>query len=174
MPRWTAVLVMGFLALGGCGYTTGSLLPSNYRTISIEPFGNKVGYLDENNRGLYTPLLENKVHDAVVRRFQMDGHLKVAKSGRTDLVLKGDLIRFEREDVRLNDNQGVDQYRVRVTVALKLIDPAGGGEEWSEPSFSGEAAYYTSGPLAKPESTAMEEALTDLSRRIVERTIENW
>ena len=173
MRRFIAVLVMGLLSLGGCGYTTGSLLPANYHTISIEPFSNKVGYLNGNVRGLYIPLLENKTNDAVVSRFQIDGHLKVAKSQNADLVLKGDLIGFDREDVRLNDNQGVDEYRVRVTVSLKLLDAAG-TEEWSEPSFSGEATYFTSGPQAKPESAALEDALTDLSRRIVERTIENW
>ena len=170
----TSIFLLGILILGGCGYTTGSLLPSNFRAISIEPFKNKVGYLNENVRGLYIPLLEVKAHDAVVSRFQTDGHLKVADSSRADLILQGELIAFDREDLALDDNQGVTEYRVRITVALKLMNPATGKEEWSEPSFSGEATYHTSGAQAKSESVALQDALDDLSRRIVERTIENW
>lgn len=165
-----------FMALfTGCGYTTGSLLPSNYRVISVEPFKNKVGYLNENVRGLYIPLLEIKTHDAIVARFQMDGHLKVNKSDNADLILQGNLIGFDREDVRTDDNNNIQEYRVRVTVSLRLIDPAVPDKEvWSESSFSGEATYYTSGPQAKSESAALEDALADLSRRVVERTLENW
>lgn len=167
-------LMTVFLGLAGCGYTTGNLLPDNYRTIAIEPFQNKVGYLNEGNRGLYIPLMETNVHDAIVTRFQQDGHLKIAKSGKADLVLKGDLIRFDRDDITLNDDQNVTKYRLTITVSLVLIDPADGKEVWSEPSFAGEADYYTAGPSARSESAALQDALTDLSRRIVERTLENW
>ena len=168
------LLMMGLSVLGGCGYTTGSLLPSNYHAISIEPFKNKVGYLNENTRALYIPLLENKVHQAVISRFQADGHLKIANSDRADLILKGELTSFDRDELRLTDNQDVKEYRIRITVSLELIDPASSESSWSEPSFSGEATYFLTGPNAKSEAVALEEALTDLSRRIVERTIENW
>ena len=168
------MLVLGSLLLSGCGYTTGSLLPSNYRTVAIEPFKNKVGYLNENTRGLYVPLLENKVHDNVASRFQFDGHLKVVPAGRADLVLKGELTGFDREELRLTDNQDVQEYRLRITVAITLVDQTTDKPVWEEPSFSGEATYFVSGPQAKSESAALDDALTDLSRRIVERTLENW
>ncbi len=174
MPRALYCILSLFLVLSGCGYTTGSLLPSNYRVISVQPFKNKVGYLNENTRGLYIPLLEHKAHDAIVSRFQMDGHLKVNSAGEADLILQGNLIGFDREDIRTDDNNNIKEYRVRVTVELKLLDSATGQEVWSESSFSGEATYYLAGPQAKSESAALEDALTDLSRRVVERTLENW
>lgn len=162
------------MLVNGCGYTTGSLLPANYHTISIEPFKNKVGYLNEDSRALYIPLLESKVHQAVVRQFQADGHLKIAEPERADMRLTGELTGFEREELRVSDEQNVTEYRIRITVALKLVDPVATEAGWEEPSFSGEASYYVSGPNAKSEAVALEDALTDLSRRIVERTIENW
>ncbi len=162
------------MVLSGCGYTTGSLLPSNFRTIHIDAFKNKIGYLNENSRELYIPLLENKVHDSIIVRFQNDGHLKVERDGQTDLVLKGELIRFEREELRVNNDQNVTEYRLRVTVNIALVDPSENKEIWKENSFAGEATYYLTGPQSKSESAALEDALTDLSRRIVERTLENW
>lgn len=175
MGRAAALFLAGCLMIvSGCGYTTGSLLPSNYRTISVEPFKNNVAYLDENVRRLYIPLLEVKVRDTVVSRFRIDGHLKVAKEGSGDLILKGTLLSFDRDDIRVSENEQVQQYRLRVTVALVLIDAATGQELWSEPSFAGEASYYTSGAQAKSEDAAIQDALVDLGRRIVERTLENW
>ena len=45
---------------------------------------------------------------------------------------------------------------------------------WTESNFVGETTYFTSGSLAKSENVAIQDALTDLARRIVERTIEDW
>ena len=45
---------------------------------------------------------------------------------------------------------------------------------WEEKGFIGDATYFTSGTLAKTEDTALDEAVDDLARRIVERTIEWW
>lgn len=168
------LLIAALVVLGGCGYTTGSLLPSNYHTIYIEPFKNKIGYLSEGTRELYIPLLENKVHDNVVLRFQNDGHLKVERDGQTDLVLKGDLVKFEREELRVDNDQNVQEYRLRITVNIALVDPSTSTELWRENAFAGEATYYLSGPQSKSESAALEDALVDLSRRIVEQTLENW
>ena len=158
----------------GCGYTTGSLLPSNYRTLFVEPFNNKVDFVNENVRGLYVPLLETRVRTAVIERFQLDGHLRLDNNGKSDLILKGSLVGFERDDLRTDQNQNVQEYRLRIIVSLSMIDNATGDVFWSEPSFIGEATYFTTGPQAKSESAALEDALTDLSRRVVERTIENW
>ncbi len=174
MKRLLHGLIAVFLIFTGCGYTTGSLLPSNYRTIFVEPFKNQVGYVNENNRGTYIILLETKAHTAVVNRFQFDGHLKIKTSGKADLILQGALTGFNRDELRLTENQDVQEYRIRVTMALTLTDAVTGETVWSEPAFSGEATYFTAGAQAKSESSALDEALIDLSRRVVERTIENW
>ncbi len=158
----------------GCGYTTGSLLPSNYHTVAVEPFKNKVGFVSENTRALYIPQLETKVRSAITDRYLFDGNLKIAPSERADVIVKGDLTGFYRDELRLSENQDVQEYRIRITIALTIIDAVTGEEIANEPSFSGEATYFTTGARATSESDAVQEALTDLARRVVERTIENW
>ena len=173
MKRLLMIAVLVTLGLSGCGYTTGSLLPSEYRTIAVEPFKNDVAYVNDTNRASYIPLLETKVRSAIIDRYVFDGHLRINEGDKADLVLKGSLKSFDRDELRLTDNQDVQEYRIRITVGITLSD--GSGEIlWQEPSFAGEATYFTSGPQAKSESDALQDALTDLSRRIVERTIENW
>lgn len=172
MRRLLTVVLCGMLA--GCGYTTGSLLPSNIKTIAIEPFKNKVNFLNESVRGLYVPLLENRVYDTVVFRFQQDGNLKITKPETADLVLTADLTGFDREELRVNDDDNITEYRIRITVSFKVFDRTTNEEMLSEESFSGESTYQLTGPRARSETAALNDALTDLARRMVERTIENW
>jgi hypothetical protein len=162
------------LTFAGCGYTTGSLLPGNYKKIAILPFQNKVSYIDENNRGLYVPLLETKVRTAVIDRFLFDGNLHIADPDKANLVLSGDLIGIAQDDLRQDINQNIQEYRIRVIVSLTLTDNADGKVLWTEPSFTGETTYFLTGPQALTQSAAIDAALTDLATRVVERTIENW
>src|SRR5271170_6296911 len=94
-------------AIAGCGYTTGSLLPSNYRKIAIQPFQNKVSYVDENVQGVYVPLLETNVRTAIIDRFLFDGHLRIADPDKADLVMSGDLTGFQQDELRQDVNQNV-------------------------------------------------------------------
>jgi len=172
MKKIFLLFMVGLLA--GCGYGTRSLLPDNYRTVYVQPFENGINFVDQDSRKIYVPGLENKVREAMVNRYLFDGNLHIADQDTADLVLKGRLLGFDREELRINDNDTVKEYRIRVTASLELSDPVEQKKVWEEPSFSGEATYYTSGPMAKPESQAIEEALTDFARRAVARTIENW
>ena len=162
------------IVLPGCGYTTGSLISSSYRTIFVEPFENKIDYMNQSEHKIYIPQLESKVRDAMIDRFMFDGNLKIAQQGDSDLVLKGKVLAFNRGDLRLTNSEDVKEYRLTVTVALTLWDPVNEKVVWEEPSFSGDTTYYTSGPQAKSELTAIQDAVNDLARRAVARTIEDW
>ena len=173
LPLFLAVQLT--LGLTGCGYSTRSLLPSNLKAIYIQPFKNKVGYTDESVRNLYLPLLEVKITNAVVDRFLFDGNLDIKDEGQADLVLRGELLGFERHPLRYIENtEDVEEYRINIIVSLVLWDTADNEVVWEEPNFVGDTTYFTTGTLVKSEATAVEDALTDLARRIVERTIEDW
>ncbi len=162
------------LELAGCGYTTGSLLPSNYRRIAINPFKNQVEYINQDTRALYVPALESNVRTAINDRFLFDGHLRIADPDKADLVMDGALLTLEQDALRVDVNQNIQEYRVRVVVSLKLTDTATGKVLWTEPSFAGETTYYLNGAQASSQSAALDAALTDLATRVVDRTVENW
>ncbi|MFA5059497.1 MAG: LptE family protein [Candidatus Omnitrophota bacterium] len=169
---FTLFLMLSILA--GCGYSTRSNLAGNFRSISIEPFKNTVSYSAEQaTKNLYIPLLEVKITNAVTDRFLFDGNLKIADKGKADLALEGSLLNYERNALRYTDDEDVQEYRISIVVSMTLFDKSG-EVVWSEPSFAGEATYFVTGPLARSENAAIEDALTDLARRIVERTVENW
>ena len=170
----SGMVLLGMISLCGCGYSTRSALPARWRTIAIPHFANKIDLANASKRSLYIPLLEVKVRNGVVSRFQYDGNLRVADENVADLVLTGELIDYVRDVLRYTDDEDPLEYRIRISVNLKLTEGKGGPVVWEENGFSGETSYFVSGTQAKSESTAIDAAVTDLSRRIVERLIENW
>ena len=169
-----SVLLVFALGAGGCGYTTSSNLSSCFRTVYVEDFKNKITYSSASGKDIYIPLLEIKARNAVIDRFLFDGNLRVAEAQAADLVLKGELKSYQRDGLRITDNDDVLEYRVRIIVHFTLWDTRLQEVAWDESSFAGEATYFVTGTQATSEDAAIEEAITDLARRIVERTIENW
>lgn len=160
--------------LAGCGYTTKSTLPKSIQTIRVEPFKNSIDYTTGSGRNIYLPLLEVKARNKVIDRFLYDGNLKVVEPHEADLILTGELKSYQRSGLRFTDDDDVQEYRVHVTVAFELTNAKTEEVSWAEPNFVGEGTYYVTGPSAKSEESAVEEAILDLARRIVERTIEDW
>jgi len=157
-----------------CGYSTKSLLPAHLRSVHVEAFKNKIIYTTDGKRNLYFPLLEVDIHNAVIDRFLFDGNVKIGKSDTSSMTLTGELVKYYRSDLRKTDNDDVEEYRVHVVVNMELFDNVKDEIIWRENGFTGEATYFIRGPLTTTEDSAIREAVTDLARRIIERTIENW
>lgn len=171
IKAWLFLLLGCFLGVTGCGYTTGSLLPSQYQTIYVAPFENKTDYMNVESRKLYVPGLETRVRSTVIDRYLFDGNLHVGGEETADLILKGKLISYDREELGLTMGEDVKEYRIRITVELALLDQVDKRILWQESSFSGEATYLTA---SGSESAALDAALKDLAMRVVARTIEDW
>lgn len=160
------------LLLPACGYSTKSSLPASIRAIAVLSFENKIDF-QAGKANVYLPLLEVKAHDAVVKQFLFNGSLRVVKEEDADLVLKGELISYERSVLRYTDSDDVQEYRVQIAMNLTMTDPEG-KVLWQENGFAGEGSYFLSGPAAGSEATAVQDAVNDLAKRVVERTVEDW
>lgn len=172
------VCLIAIFLVSGCGYTTRSLLPPGFKSIHVENFKNSISVTAEQSdlrmyRG-YRPGMEIDLTKVVVDKFLMDGNLKIRSDADADLELKGELIDFKREALRYDANDNVEEYRIKLIVNLELQDVKAGKAVWKEKGFAGETTYRTSGSLVKSEETAVNDAMADLARRIVERTVEAW
>lgn len=175
---WSWVFLVSII---GCGYAVRSVYVGPYKTICVEPFLNKVDIFSENATDLsqrfrtYYPLLEADLRTAVINRFMYDGGLRIAAKDEADLILKGELLEYRRDPLRYENNQeDVAEYRISLLVHLTLSKK---GEEkplWDEPNFVGDATYFTTGAQAKSEKSALDNAISDFARRVIERTVENW
>lgn len=166
----------------GCGYTTGSLLPASIKTIYIKTFTNRIDItaeLDETSRyKTYAPYLEVNISKKIIDRFIYDGNLRVVSQENADLMLTGELIDYDRQPLRYDVDDEVEEYRLSLVVRLLLQNLTKKEIMWEETSFIGDTTYFasaTTGSVAKREETAaLSDAIEDLARRVVERVVEMW
>ena len=169
------LIVIGFLAaaviLSGCGYTRKTVLPRNIKTIYIETVKNKL-CLDDIY--LYQPGLEMDITNAVIRRLQQDGTVKVVEQKKADAILKTDLLAFEQEGLRFDQLEEVKEYRVFIVVKLRLVDAKTGNLIWEEPNFTGDNEFYVTNVTSIGQQKAALDAVDRLASNIVDRIVQDW
>ena len=165
-------------SLSGCGYSATRLLPSYYQKIHVEPFKNRIPITQEFSErvGYITnlPQLEEKVTRGVIDRFLFDGNLRVtSKPEEADLILSGELKDFYRQPIRRLNDKTVEEYRLNLTASITLRDKEG-KVLLEEQDLVADTTFFAAGAAARGEASAVEELITDFSRRIVEWVIEYW
>ncbi len=174
--------VLSVIAFSGCGYISKSLAHAKSTKIFIKPFENKVdmnitgGYSDMNPYRLYRPGMETKVTDAVINRFLLDGSLKVvSKKEDAELILTGALKNYDKQPLKYNEfTKKVEEYRANIIVDMELADVDNDKVLWKETDFVGYYEFNLIGSNSETEDTAINHAVEDLARRVVERTVEDW
>ncbi|MBI4433028.1 MAG: LptE family protein [Candidatus Omnitrophica bacterium] len=165
-------------AAGGCGYTTKSLLPADIRSISIEPVKNLVDVsreVDEKSHfRVYRPGLETDLTNAIINRFIFDGNLKVVAPEKADAIVETKITDYRRDALRYSEGDDIQEYRLNVVANVAVYRAADRKLLWREQSLTGDTTFFLSGARAVTEDEAAVNAVDDLARRIVERTIEIW
>jgi len=184
VQRTALTLIIGLWSLvsglwsGGCGYTTRPGLASNLRTVYIEALVSKIDLTqlttDYHRFPLYRPGMESDVTSAIINRFQFTGLLRPASPQAADSRLEGELVEFRRDALRYNASQQVEEWRLSVVVNLRFYDLHDNTLLWQEDRLTGDATYFALGPNAETEARALDRAIQDLARRVVERTVESW
>lgn len=179
--RLTALAVFLVFVIAGCGYTRRSVITEKFSTIYVSPFINKIDITNEsytaNRYRTYRPFVETEITQAVIDKFLSDGNLKPVSQDLADLILKGEFVEFRRDPLRYDKDDNVIEYRLNLAVKLSLWDRKENKLLWEENRFTGDTTYFTiaSGASgAKTDDQAINDALSDLARRVVERVVEDW
>ena len=166
------------LLLYSCGYTTRPGLPPHLKTVYVKPFVNKIdvtrlssGY---ERFPIYRHQMEVDLTKAVISRYQFTGLLRPARQEKADCRLEGELLDLRRDALRYNASSQVEEWRLNVVVNLRFIDQTTDTVMWEEGGFTGDTTYFALGSNAESESSSLDRAITDLARRIVERSVESW
>ena len=162
----------------GCGYTTRPGLAPHLRTVYAKPFVNKIDITqlatNEQQFPLYRHRMEVDITNAVLDRYQFTGLLRPARPDQADCRLEGELVEFRRDALRYNASQQVEEWRLNIVVNLRFYDQTANTLMWEEDRFTGDTTYFALGAKTESEASALSRAITDLARRIVERSVENW
>jgi len=172
-----ALVLWCSLLLTGCGYTAKTILPDNIKTIQVETFKNNIDITKEvdakDKYEVYRPNLEVDLRDVIVSRIFLDGNLKMAGKDSADAVLEGEIVQYRKDPLRYQ-NEVVQEYRISIMCDVKLINQKDSNILFEENSITGDTTYFTTGTLQKTETSALNDAMSDLARRIVNRIVENW
>ena len=150
---------------GGCAYRLGSAGTLNVRSIAVPNFHNKT----------FEPRISVQVTDAVIRRFQTDGALRVVSEEAADATLTGEIIHWRREPLlyRADNVLVAKQYRLILQAHVILTDNRT-GKRLIEGDFSGRTDYFFGGDMNQAERQAFPMAADDLARRITDRIVDAW
>lgn len=166
------LIVLIFFVLSGCGYTTRGVV-CEYDKVMIEPVVNKINITSE-HRGQsgyvnFPILIENKLTNELVNKFNIDGQLKVVSYEFDAFRLTCTVNNYRKETLRYEDNDDVKEQRLQLCVCMKLTNPK--GETVKEKNVVGETTYFLN---QKSETSAQVDLVDDTARRILEAVVEEW
>lgn len=167
--------VLLLLIVVGCGYTTRGFIYTE-DTIIIKPVINKIDITSESRKySDYTSfpiLIENRLTNEIVSKFNIEGNLKVVSQDPNALKLVCTVNDYSRETLRYADNDEVDEQRLHLHVHMKLT--SGEGKVLKSKNVTGKTTYYLTGANQKSESAAQSDLIDDTARRICEAVTEEW
>ena len=159
------------ISMSGCGYTRQAALPEGVKTIYVQTVQNKIPV---EKIYTYQPGLEMLISNNLVKRFKQDGNLQVVEKDKADAILETDLVAYDQDGLRFNNLETVEEYRLRMTVNLRLRDAKSSRIILEENEFTGDAEYFVSEIRSIGREEASQRAAERLARNVVDRIVEDW
>jgi len=167
--RGGRALALGLLAaaIAGCGYSFRGNLPEHIQTVAVPVFANKTG----------EPRIESLLTNGVVEAFSTNGRLRVVRREDADAVLEGEVTGYSVQSISYDSQANVRQYRLTVTLNLKLLDMKKNAVLFEEHSLSEKADFQVMNAVSQTisvEETAVRTAATEIGRAIVSLTVNRF
>ena len=173
MNRFLVALI--FLITSGCGYTTRGFVYESDKII-IYPVENKIDIASGGRRVSgyvnFPILIENKLTNELVNKFNVDGHLKVVSQDLGALRLACTVNSYSKEALRYTDSDDIREQRLRLHVHIQLVHSK--GKLLKDKLVVGESTFFLSGPNQRSEVSAQGDLIDDTARRISEAVLEEW
>jgi len=160
-------LVLLAVALAGCGYSFRGNLPDHIKTVAVPVFTNKTS----------EPAVESLLTSAVVQAFASNGRLRVVKPEDADAILDGEVVGYSVQSIAFDNLANVRQYRLQVTMNLKLRDVRRNTVLFDQQSLQEKADFQVLGAVSQTigaEEGAVRAAAIEIGRSIVSLTVDRF
>jgi hypothetical protein len=149
--------------VAGCGYGfSASLLPGHIKSVAIPLMENRTDRSD----------LTTAFADSLVEAFLADPTLKVADERSADSVLEGAILEYRREPFRVDANENVLEYSIRIILEARFVDLRKNEVIWEEARLNQWDTYdFESG---ETEEEGIARVLVKLTDDVLNRTVEGW
>jgi hypothetical protein len=159
--RWIAFLPL-LLALGGCGYSLTTRLPSHIKTVAVPTFQNET--LEYG--------LEEEITQAVIDRFTEDNNLRVVSEDRADAVVYGVIKAYKRRVAGFTSEEIANEYEVAIIIDVVVRDRVKTKELWGEEGMARTTNYFVD--QVESERQGRQPAVQQIAEDIVSRTVQGW
>jgi outer membrane lipopolysaccharide assembly protein LptE/RlpB len=162
-----AALVALACTLAGCGYSFHGTLPDHIKTVAVPIFINRT----------QQPAVEGVITRAIVDAFATNGRLRVVRPEDADSILEGEVLQYTVGAIAVDPALTVQQYRLAVTLNLKMRDVRLNTLLFEQPSFSEQADFLVAGSVAQTisiEATALQQAATEIARAVVSLALDRF
>ncbi len=152
---------IGALAfVSGCaGYTWGTSVPQEYRTVAVPVFENLTEVSE------LCPI----VTQYTLREFQREGTFKVARPGDAAIEVQGSLRKMLRGGVSYDRAMGMraTEYRYVIVADVTYVDKVNGKVLLERKGIHAETTFLTQNDLLTGQKNAASRIAQDLARQIV-------
>lgn len=163
-PRSFALVLALFLITAvGCAGPSRSI-PANVNNLYLETF-------DNNST---EPALQDILTEDTTQEFLANGQVSLVDRDQADAILTGTIKRYKNIPLIYNDQDIVQQYKVRVEISISLRDADTGERLWTHSNIRRETTYSDVQPPIETELDAQEQVSEQLARDVVTSTVEGW
>ena len=164
--RGAALLALA-VSRGGCGYTFQGTLPDHVKTVAVPIFVNRT----------QQPAVENVITRAIVDAFATNGRLRVVRTQDADAILEGEVLQYTVGAIAVDPSLNVQQYRLGVTLNLRMRDVRQNRLLFEQANFSEQADFLVAGSVAQTlsiEAGALQQAATEIARSVVSLALDRF
>ena len=161
------VAIMCCVLMAGClGYRIGPVLKADYRSVAVPMFKNQT----------LQPQIEAQITGAILKRLQADGTLRVESEPNADIIVRGEIIRYYRHQLRsVREETGVArEYRITITSHITVQDKQTGEVIRGPTKVTGSAETFIGIDQQTAEFQALPLIADDLARQVVDLLVESW
>ena len=160
--------LLASLSIGGCfRYSfSGTSIPEDVNSIFL-PF-----FADQSSSGIGD--LSDRLNQTLINRFINQTRLQLANSrGDGDAILEGSIVSYTNQPFSVTGDDQADQNEVSISVRATYQYSDKNEPEWSK-TFTGKSTYDPNEDPIEGETTAAEEALTQIVNNMFNDAVSGW
>ena len=154
-----AALCAMLLAAGCAGYTWGTSVPEEYRTVAVPVFENLTEVSE----------MGPMVTQYTLREFQREGTFRIARSEDAAIEVQGVLSKMARGGVSYDRGKGMHakEYRYVISADVTFVDKKNGKVLLERKGITGETTFLTQNDLLTGQKNAAARIAHDIAKQIV-------
>jgi len=166
LARYSLLCLCLGLLQGCAGYQLGPVHKNRFQSIAVPMFKNRT----------LQPQLEAQVTNAIIKRLQADGSLAVKYSDDADVILRGEILAYERSTLRGQRYDTTVPLELRLTIQARIeaYDRVTGASVLAPTVVTGSADTFIGIDQQSSELQALPLIADDLAKRAVSLLVERW